>query len=179
MNRFNKIYLEELTQDDYWCILERQILNDRLLARLDVTALLEFSKTVESILRAQAGRSAACPDEGAVNLRDLNRLFKLYRRFIQETDGDHDLSLAWCVDICYLQKVAKSSVRHKIVDEILAASGLIGDIERVRAALAARPLVRILPNNQLKFENHKSTVIGNGLLDLERSDLFLSDILKM
>ena len=83
------------------------------------------------------------------------------------------------MDICYLQKVAKSSVRHKIVDEVLAASGLIGDIERVRAALAARPLVRILPNNQLKFENHKSTVIGNGLLDLERSDLFLSDILKM
>jgi len=31
----------------------------------------------------------------------------------------------------------------------------------------------------MKFECHKPTVIGNGLLDLERSDLFLSDILTM
>lgn len=73
-----------------------------MLQRLDVSSLLEFSKTMETILKEQAGRAAASPDEGAVNLRDLNRLFKLYRTFIQETDGDHDISLAWCIDICYL-----------------------------------------------------------------------------
>jgi hypothetical protein len=56
--------------------------------------MLGFSQTVESVLKQQTGRAAACADEGAVNLRDLNRLFKLYRRFIQETNGDHDLSLA-------------------------------------------------------------------------------------
>lgn len=70
-------------------------------------------------------------------------------------------------------------VKQDVVDDILASSGLVKDIERVRLAVSARPIVRVLPSNQLKFECHKSTVIGNGLLDLERSDLFLSDILKM
>jgi hypothetical protein len=83
-----------LTQDDYSCILERQIESDGLLAQLDVAGMLRFSQTVESVLKQQTGRAAVCADEGAVNLRDLNRLFKLYRRFIQETNGDHDLSLA-------------------------------------------------------------------------------------
>ena len=70
-------------------------------------------------------------------------------------------------------------MKNEIVSEILAASGLVNDIENVQQAVSARPLVRILANNQLTFDSQKPTVIGNGLLDLERSDLFLTDILKM
>jgi hypothetical protein len=68
-------------------------------------------------------------------------------------------------------------LKDEIISEILAASGLVSDIENVQTAVSARPLVRILTNNQLKFDNQKPTIIGDGLLDLERSDLFLADIL--
>lgn len=46
-------------------------------------------------------------------------------------------------------------------------------------ALSEHPIVRIMSTNQLKFDNHKSTVIGNVQLDLERSDLFLKDMINM
>lgn len=44
LNRFNKIYLEELTEDDYSCILGRQIQNDKLLSNLKVDNLLKFTQ---------------------------------------------------------------------------------------------------------------------------------------
>jgi len=109
----------------------------------------------------------------------LNRFLKLYRRFIQETDGDRDLSLAHCVDICYFQQVTTLASRIKIIEGILAKSGLVSDRERVKKSLSAHPLVRILPNNQMKFDSCKPTVIGNGRLDLERCNLNLGDVLKM
>ena len=109
----------------------------------------------------------------------MNRFLKLYRRFIQETDGDRDLSLAHCVDICYLQQVATLASKSKIIEDILADSGLVSDMEKVKRSLSAHTLVRILPNNQMKFDSCKPTVIGNGRLDLERGNLNLGDVLKM
>ena len=50
MNRFNKIYLEELTQDDYLCILNRQISSDKELSHLNVTNILKFSQEVEKLM---------------------------------------------------------------------------------------------------------------------------------
>ena len=101
MNRFNKIYLEELTQEDYNCILNRQISSDAQLAHLNVPNLLKFSQEVEK----QKDRR----EETQVNLRDLMRLFKLYKRFLIETN-DRDLSLMHCVDICYLQNASKDKI---------------------------------------------------------------------
>ena len=69
--------------------------------------------------------------------------------------------------------------KDKIIEGILAESGLVRDIERVKRSLSAHPLVRILPSNQMKFDSYKPTEIGNGRLDLEKSNLDLSDILKM
>jgi len=63
-------------------------------------------------------------DETAVNLRDLNRLLKLYRRFLEETQGDKDLSLAHCIDICYLQKLYDVKSRERIIETVLLNSGL-------------------------------------------------------
>jgi len=179
LNRFNKIYLEELTQDDYRCILQRNIESDSALAHLHVGQVLEFSQAVEKILKEEAKGSIASSDEAPVNLRDLNRLLKLYRRFYRETDGDRDISLAHCVDICYLQKVSKIASRNNIIDGVLANSGLVSNIQRVRDCLQARPLVRILQNNQLTFDHLKPTELGSGRLDLGRVDLFLKDILTM
>jgi midasin len=51
LNRFNKIYLEELTQEDYNCILNRQISSDSQLAHLNVPNLLKFSQEVEKQLQ--------------------------------------------------------------------------------------------------------------------------------
>lgn len=43
LNRFNKIYLEDLTHEDYHCILERQISRDPMLEHLNVSRLLELT----------------------------------------------------------------------------------------------------------------------------------------
>jgi hypothetical protein len=43
---------------------------------------------VEKILKKERGLGGAPADETAVNLRDLNRLLKLYRRFLSDTQGD-------------------------------------------------------------------------------------------
>lgn len=67
---------------------------------LDVGKLLRFSQDIEEQLYKENPMTFV--DESAVNLRDLNRLLKLYRRFLEETEGDQDLSLAHCIDICYL-----------------------------------------------------------------------------
>lgn len=118
-------------------------------------------------------------DESAVNLRDLNRLLKLYRRFLEETDGDQDLSLAHCIDICYLQKLYNVKSREKIIDTVIVNSGLFSDTEKVRTALSARTLVRTNSINQVKFCNYKPTIIGNGNLDISKGDMSLQDLLKL
>ena len=73
-------------------------------------------------------------EEGVVNLRDLKRLLRLYERFLLDTSGDKDLSLAHCVDICYLQRLSSSSAWNKIVDGLLECSGLLSDFQRVEKA---------------------------------------------
>ena len=75
------------------------------------------------------------------------RLFKLYKRFLIETNGDRDLSLMHCIDICYLQSPSK----EKIIEEVLASSGLFNDFEIVRKSLKANTLTRILPKERLQF----------------------------
>ena len=179
LNRFNKIYLEELTHDDYACILGRSTQRSAELAALDVDRVLLFSQAVESILKRERGLSAASADEGAVNLRDLNRLLRLYVLFLQDTGGDRDLSLAHCVDICYLQRVSSSDSWVQIVDGVLAGSGLLADFPRARAALLSRPTVRILPQGQMLFEGPKPTSLGTGALDLREPCLQLRQLLAV
>ena len=106
LNRFNKIYLDELTSDDYLCILGRSLQTSESTLRLDVAGLLDVSKSLESLIKQNPNNGVAFSDEGEVNLRDLNRLTKLYSRFMEETDGNHDASMLHCLDICYFQKVA-------------------------------------------------------------------------
>ena len=87
--------------------------------------LLNFSQEVEKQLQKDKR------EETQVNLRDLMRLFKLYKRFLIETNEDRDLSLMHCIDICYLQSPSKD----KIINQVLANSGLFNNFDKVKEAL--------------------------------------------
>ena len=166
LNRFNKIYLEELTQEDYTCILTKSTETNPKLAGLDINRLLNFSLAAESILKKERSSNMAAADEGPVNLRDLKRFLRLYERFLEDTLGDKDMSLAQCVNICYLQYISSSKSRDQIVDDHLANSGLFKDFQRAKAALVASPALDVLPDGRLKFKAPKPTIFGSGTLDL-------------
>ena len=57
-------------------------------------------------------------------------------------------------------------------------SDLLGNLSRVRKALQTHPYLRIT-GNFLRFNSPKPSVISHGLLDLERSHLDISEILRM
>jgi hypothetical protein len=68
MNRFTKIFLEELTQDDYRMILKHQS-SDLFTSPEQIDSLLQVTKGVESLLNRQ----------GCVNMRDISRFSALCR----------------------------------------------------------------------------------------------------
>lgn len=154
MNRFNKIYLEELTTADYQCILERQVEKDDLLKHLDIAKVLSLSQELEAAIKASPANGALSSDEGAVNLRDLNRLFKLYRRFMADTAGDHDLSLLHAVEICYLQKLGGEQ-RYDVSLKLLTASGLLSHSARIAEVLQCGSQVRCGSDHSLCFKAKK------------------------
>ena len=92
LNRFTKIFLDDLTIEDYRVILKRQ-----------ASDLLNEDK-VESLLRVTARaakrRQNANIDSGTVNMRDLSRFLTLYRSYLAQGDS-HEISIATSLQICY------------------------------------------------------------------------------
>ena len=78
LNRFNKIYLEELTQADYQCIIERQLASQPIGGGINVEKLLKLSRKVEQLMRNESHHYM---EEGAINMRDLSRFFTLFTSF--------------------------------------------------------------------------------------------------
>ena len=46
-------------------------------------------------------------ESNELNLRDLNRFLILLRQFLQETNGNIELSLFKSMDICYIKNFSK------------------------------------------------------------------------
>lgn len=83
LNRFNKIYLNDLTQSDYLCIIKR-LVSKRGIESLDVEKLLTLSEKMEALMKG--GHSYQ--EEGAINMRDLSRFLTLYQSFRGESTHD-------------------------------------------------------------------------------------------
>ena len=173
LNRFNKIYLEELTKEDYLCILERQIQAKPTLSQMKVDQLLNLSQELELLIKSHPSNGITYSDEGAVNLRDLNRLLKLYSRFMEETNQNHDLSLIHCLDICYFTKIERSEKVMDRLKEILVMSGLVDNIEVIDNQFNDISQIRIQESSQLRFVYPKQTLIGDGSIDLASSNISL------
>lgn len=179
LNRFNKIYLEELTREDYQCILQRKIQSHPSLRPLAVGALLTLSKDLESLIKKHPSSGVAFSDEGEINLRDLNRLLKLYGQFLEETGQDHDLSLLQCLDICYFQKMNLTEDLVTELTQMLIGSGLLSSESTVASHFGQTSSLRIEPSGSLKFIAQKPTFVGTGSLNLSSRPLFLQDILQL
>ena len=81
LNRFNKIFLEDLVYEDYQCIIERQIkMRGAQKEAIDVVRLLNLSRQVETLIRDD---HLNYQEEGEINMRDLSRFLNLYRNFLQ------------------------------------------------------------------------------------------------
>jgi midasin (ATPase involved in ribosome maturation) len=66
LNRFNKICLEDLTQDDYRTILSKS----KGIQNLQVQSILDLALQMEDILKSES-ISVISHDEGMVNMRDF------------------------------------------------------------------------------------------------------------
>jgi midasin len=161
LNRFNKIYLEDLTQGDYQVILSRAMQEDEVLrTHLGVEALLDLTRVLQPN-----------SSEGAVNLRDLNRLLCLYKLFMNQTNGDHDAALAQCLAVSYNQKSDMSYDR-------LERSGLFNDFETAKAVFSSIIQLKIDFSSNLTFSSAKPTTLKTSL-DLSSTALFTRDLLGL
>lgn len=101
LNRFNKIYLEDLTHFDYQTILQRQLLSNDHLKQIDVSGLLLLSRKLETLIKEE---SHLYQDEGAINMRDLSRFLQLYETSIKEGNS-HDNSFVHAFEVSYLTRL--------------------------------------------------------------------------
>ena len=73
----------------------------------------------------------------------MNRLLKLYTRFIEETSADHDVSILQCLDICYFQKMNLEGEALGKLERILSCSGLIKDDRNLKQHFSHVSRVRV------------------------------------
>jgi midasin (ATPase involved in ribosome maturation) len=118
-------------------------------------------------------------DEGEVNLRDLNRLLKLYAKFMAETSSDHDSSILHCLDICYFQKINLTEEARSSLMQTLKDSSLVKDHSRLAAHFDQVTRVQITPSSTLTFQSPKPTHIGRGFLNLSSSNVHLQSVLDL
>jgi hypothetical protein len=52
-------------------------------------------------------------------------MLKLYKKFMADTDGNHNISMMHCLDICYLSKIAEPTQSL----DVIAQSSIISDEE--------------------------------------------------
>eukprot|EP00347_Sterkiella_histriomuscorum_P024492 403330924 len=151
LNRFNKIYLEELTQKDYEVIIKRQLELKDSQNDVDVELLLNLSHQVELLIKQD---NNMYQEEGAINMRDLSRFMHLYRQFRYSENYSHDKSLYHAFQVCYLQRLGPKN--YEVAIRLLEKSGLIQDKESLLKETSL--LVRVNKDQQLCFESQvKST----------------------
>jgi midasin len=74
LNRFNKIYLDDLSEADYSLIMTRKLSST---PELDVDMLLELAR--KKFARHPVYQAGDTPDDGRLNIRDLNRFLSIYK----------------------------------------------------------------------------------------------------
>ena len=82
LNRFTKIYLNELTNEDYRVIL-REVASETFEDPKQIDWLLELTQKVEKITA-----SFRLAEGGTVNMRDLSRFLRVYQRAVKP-DGSN------------------------------------------------------------------------------------------
>jgi len=177
LNRFNKIYLEELIHEDYLCILERQVGQDPVLEHLDVPQLLQMTLDLQAFIQKAKG-SCLAESESSINLRDLSRFLKIYKHLIGETGGARDLCMAQCIDICYFQPLTKEE-KSKAIENVVSKSGLVHDSQLLKNLIIQYPNVRVQPSNEIVFDCLKPTVIQNSRKQPFVDQLELRDMLAL
>ena len=75
-----------------------------MLELIEVNRLLKMSKGIELLLKKE---NNIHPDEGAINMRDLNRFLNLYKRFKGIELNSHEASIIHAFEILYLSRLNK------------------------------------------------------------------------
>ena len=75
-----------------------------MLELIEVNKLLKMSKGIELLLKKE---NNIHPDEGAINMRDLNRFLNLYKRFKGIELNSHEVSIIHSFEILYLSRLNK------------------------------------------------------------------------
>jgi len=86
LNRFAKIYLDDLTQQDYKIILSHQAKD--LFTEEKIDRLLEVTQQINKLQLRNSESSAK------VNMRDLSRFLSLHRHFLKSQQLDTLYSVA-------------------------------------------------------------------------------------
>lgn len=110
LNRFTKIFLDDLLIEDYRVILKRQ-----------ASDVFDEAK-VESLLRVTARAGALTKnnpnaDHSSVNMRDLSRFMTLYRSYLAQGDSE-EISTAAALQICYFKDLT-IAYEEKLLDHPL------------------------------------------------------------
>ena len=80
LNRFTKIYLNELTTEDYRVILA-SIAGEYFPEAEQIEWLLNMTQEIEQTCRSMQFTS----ESSSVNMRDLSRFIKMYSRALEQT----------------------------------------------------------------------------------------------
>ena len=108
LNRFTKIYLNELTNEDYRVIL-REVASETFEDPKQIDWLLELTQKVEKITA-----SFRLAEGGTVNMRDLSRFLRVYQRAVKP-DGSNQLpAILHAFNTTYLMKEGVTGAKREV-----------------------------------------------------------------
>ena len=151
LNRFSKIFLEDLTRADYQVILRHQ--TSDLFRAAEIESLLEVTQRINS--RRDF-------DKQAVNMRDLARFLKLLRHY-SGLSVERNSAIATALQTCYTDW--EQGIHCGLLDR--------------NTQVPQTSLVRSTPTGHIVFESLHKTVVGREGGLQSKSDFAYGDYLQM
>ena len=108
LNRFTKIYLNELTNEDYRVIL-REVASETFEDPKQIDWLLELTQKVEKITA-----SFRLAEGGTVNMRDLSRFLRVYQRAVKPDRSNQLPAILHAFNTTYLMKEGVTGAKREV-----------------------------------------------------------------
>ena len=108
LNRFTKIYLNELTNEDYRVIL-REVASETFEDPKQIDWLLELTQKIEKITA-----SFRLAEGGTVNMRDLSRFLRVYQRAVKPDRSNQLPAILHAFNTTYLMKEGVTGAKREV-----------------------------------------------------------------